>query len=139
MFIRNENFDLILIITVEDTDNWRRELARIAEMVGLMTPDEIVEMENRQKTPATPPQVPLSSSVRSANTTGQYSLQSGRWNETPKSANRCRSARRRTPLKLFAPDQLYCVDEHEREMWVRRIENNAFEERERQFACFRSH
>lgn len=127
---------------MEDTDNWRRELARIAEMVGLMTSDEIVEMENRKKTPATPPQVPLSSSVKSPNTTGQYSIQSGRWNETPKSASRCRSAaRRRTPLmKSSVPDHLYCVDEQEREMWVRRIDRQKRKRLLRDFdACFRSY
>jgi hypothetical protein len=104
---------------VEDTDNWRRELSRIAEMVGLVTPDELVDIESRKETPPTPVIVPASPSPKPAITTGQYSRQSGRWNETPKSAHRSRSFRRRTPLKSAGPDHLFCVDEQEREMWVR--------------------
>lgn len=106
---------------MEDTENWRRELARIGEMVGLVTTDEIVEIENRKASPAP---IPLSANGKSTSTSGQYSIQSGRWNETPKSANRCRSARRRTPMKPSVPDQLYCVDEQEREMWVRDRKTN---------------
>ena len=104
---------------VEDTDNWRRELTRIAEMVGLVTSDELINIESRKETPLTPLQTPVSAAIKSSNTTGQYSRQSGRWNETPKSACRSRSLRRRTPLKSFLPDHLFCVDEQEREMWVR--------------------
>jgi hypothetical protein len=84
-------------------------------MVGLVTSDELIEIESKRETPVTP----LSSSGKSPMTTGQYSRQSGRWNETPKSANRSRSAHRRTPLKPTVPDHLFCVDEYEREMWVR--------------------
>jgi len=88
-------------------------------MVGLVTPDELVEIENRKETPVTPQQTPLLSVNKSPITTGQYSRQSGRWNETPKSANRSRSLRRRTPMKSVVPNHLFCVDEQEREMWVR--------------------
>jgi hypothetical protein len=107
------------LILVEDTDNWRRELSRIAEMVGLVTPDELVDIESRKETPITPQQPQLLSVSKSPITTGQYSRQSGRWNETPKSANRSRSLLgRRTPFKFVAPNNLLCVDEQEREMWV---------------------
>lgn len=104
---------------MQDTDNWRRELARIGEMVGLVTSDELVDIETRKETPNTPQQVPAPSSAKAAITTGQYSRQSGRWNETPKSASRSRSLRRRTPLRSAALNNLYCVDEQDREMWVR--------------------
>jgi hypothetical protein len=102
---------------VEDTENWRQELARIAEMVGLVTADELAEIENRKETPI---QTPSSSPVvKSAVPIGQYSRQTGRWNETPKTASRSRSLRRRTPLHAIVPNHLFCVDEQEREMWVR--------------------
>lgn len=99
-------------VLVEDTEHWRRELARIAETIGLVTSDEMLEMENRKETP-------LTSSNKARPSTGHYSRQTGRWNETPQTANRCRSARRRTPLSAIVPNHLFCVDEHEREMWVR--------------------
>jgi len=88
-------------------------------MVGLVTPDELVDIESRKETPITPQQPPqLLSVTKSPITTGQYSRQSGRWNETPKSVNRSRSLGRRTPFKFVAPNNLLCVDEQEREMWV---------------------
>jgi hypothetical protein len=99
--------------------NWRRELAHIGEMVGLVTSDELIEIESRKETPPTPQYRVLSPRAKSAITTGQYSRQSGRWNETPKSANRSRSLRRPTSLKSSTPNQLQCVDEQEREIWVR--------------------
>jgi hypothetical protein len=90
-------------------------------MVGLVTPDEIVEIEGRKETPATPlPVLSSTPTTKSPKTTGQYSRQSGRWNETPKSAHRSRSLRRQTtPLRSAASNHLFCVDEQEREMWVR--------------------
>ncbi len=88
-------------------------------MVGLVTSDELVEIDSRKETPIIPQQPQLLSVNKSPITTGQYSRQSGRWNETPKSANRSRSAHRRTPMKSVASDNLFCVDEQEREMWVR--------------------
>ncbi|CAF4597437.1 unnamed protein product [Rotaria socialis] len=108
-----------------------RELARIAEMVGFVTSDDLVELENRKETPVTLPQIsattpapapitplPTSASKR-PKSSGQYSRQSGRWNETPKSANRIRSAAgRRTPFKSYLPNHLVCVDDQEREMWM---------------------
>ena len=103
---------LLCVVLVEDTENWRRELARIAETVGLVTSDELLEIETRKETPLTP-------TNRARPSTGQYSRQTGRWNETPKTGNRSRSARRRTPLSAAVPSHLFCVDEHEREMWVR--------------------
>ncbi|CAF1201324.1 unnamed protein product [Rotaria magnacalcarata] len=124
------SFSFFLVV---DTDNWRRELARIAEMVGFVTSDDLVELENRKETPVTLPQIsattpapvpvlttplPASASKR-PKSSGQYSRQSGRWNETPKSANRIRSASgRRTPFKSYLPNHLVCVDEQEREMWM---------------------
>jgi hypothetical protein len=87
-------------------------------MVGLVTPDELVEIESRKETPITPQQTPLLSVTKSPITTGQYSRQSGRWNETPKSANSSRSLRRRAPFKSVVSNNFLCVDEQEREMWV---------------------
>ncbi|CAF4535056.1 unnamed protein product [Rotaria sp. Silwood1] len=112
---------LIILFLVEDTDNWRRELARIAEMIGLVTPDELLEIENRKETPPSPSQLPSLSVSKTPSTTGQYSRQSGRWNETPKSTSRFRSSRRRTPLKSILPNHLFCVDEQEREMWMLQV------------------
>ncbi|CAF4089385.1 unnamed protein product [Rotaria sp. Silwood2] len=112
---------IFYLLLVEDTDNWRRELGRIAEMIGFVTPDELLEIENRKETPPSPPQLPLLSVSKTPTTTGQYSRQSGRWNETPKSASRCRSSRRRTPLKSILPNHLFCVDEQEREMWMLQV------------------
>ncbi len=112
-------FFISYLILVQDTENWRRELSRIAEMVGLVTSDELIEIDNRKETPVTPQQTPVSSVPKSAIKTGQYSRQSGRWNETPKSASRSRSVHRRTPVKSIVPSHLFCVDEQEREMWVR--------------------
>ncbi len=106
-----------MVISVADTENWRRELARIAEMVGLVTADELAEI-GHTKEPPPPPVSPIrKGSSRSAN--GMYSQRTGRWNETPKVISRSRSLRRRTPLSTIVPNHLFCVDEQEREMWVR--------------------
>jgi hypothetical protein len=93
-------------------------------MVGLVTPDELVDIENRKETPVTPQETPLLSVDKLPITTGQYSRQSGRWNETPtpKSASRSRSARRLRSARAAVPNNnnnLLCVDEQEREIWVR--------------------
>ena len=85
-------------------------------MVGLITPDELIDIEARKEPPLTP-------IFKSRPSTGQYSRQTGRWNETPKSnnGNRSRSAHRRTPMTTNSAqsNHMFCVDEHEREMWVR--------------------
>lgn len=78
-------------------------------MVGLVTSDEINEIENRKQTP----------SMKTPRTTGQYSRQSGRWNETPKSPSRSRLLSRRASRNSNVSNHLFCVDEHEREVWVR--------------------
>ena len=103
-------------LSVEDTENWRRELARIAEMVGLVTTDELAEIDHKKEPPATGSPLKRSSSTRSAS--GEYSQRTGRWNETPKTISRSRSLRRRTPLSAIVPNHLFCVDEQERELWV---------------------
>ncbi|CAF0797225.1 unnamed protein product [Rotaria sordida] len=110
---------IIYLLLVDDTENWRRELAHIAEMIGLVTSDELLEIENRKETPPSP--LPSLSVSKTPLTTGQYSRQSGRWNETPKSANRCRSSRRRTPFKSVLSNHLFCVDEQEREVWMLQV------------------
>ena len=51
--------------------------------------------------------------------TSQYSRVSGRWNETPKPSYRNRSLHQRTPVKPVSPNHLFCVNEEEREIWVR--------------------
>mgnify|MGYP007031383866 CR=1 FL=1 len=80
-------------------------------MVGLVTTDETPDISTRKSTPNTPV-------MRSASTTGQYSRQSGRWNETPKSANRSRLLNRRPSRQMHIPNQVMYVDEQEREVWV---------------------
>lgn len=92
-------------------------------MVGLVTSDELTEIETRKETPQ---QVPSSPNLKSTITLGQYSLQSGRWNETPKSASRSRSFHRQTSAKSMASNQLFCVDEQEREVWVRMNRTHLF-------------
>jgi hypothetical protein len=52
-------------------------------------------------------------------TNGEYSQRTGRWNETPRTISRSRSFSRRTPLSAIVPNHLFCVDEKEREIWVR--------------------
>lgn len=105
-------------MTVADTENWQRELARIAEMVGLVTADELQEIEHKKEPPRTASTSPIRKSPsRSAN--GEYSQRTGRWNETPKPISRSQSLRRRTPLSALVPNHLFCVDEQERESWVR--------------------
>jgi hypothetical protein len=84
-------------------------------MIGLVTSDELVEIETRKSTPQ---QVPLSPNAKSTLTIGQYSRQSGRWNETPKSAGRSRSLGR-SSAKSVVSNHVFCVDEQEREVWVR--------------------
>lgn len=90
-------------------------------MVGLITSDELLDVEDRKEKPSTPlqTQTRLSSARKTPITSGQYSRQSGRWNETPKCTSRCRSSYRRTPLRTASSNNVFCVDEQEREMWVR--------------------
>ncbi len=110
-----------MINSVADTENWRRELARIAEMVGLVTEEELAEIENKKESTPLSRSTSISptrkNSSKSAN--GEYSQRTGRWNETPKLSSRSRSLRRRTPLSSIVPNHLFCVDEKERETWVR--------------------
>ncbi|CAF2679816.1 unnamed protein product [Rotaria sp. Silwood2] len=101
---------------VEDTENWRRELSRIAEMVGLVTADELAEIEHKRE----PPSSPLKRTP-SKTSNGEYSQRTGRWNETPKTLSRSRSLRGRTPLSALIPNHLFCVDEQEREMWMLQV------------------
>lgn len=117
-----------LSILVADTEHWRRELTRIAEMVGLVTADELGQIEHKKETPPPPPTSssgPRTSSMsplrRSASksASGEYSQRTGRWNETPRPLTRSRSLNRRTPLSAIVPNHLFCVDEQEREVWVR--------------------
>jgi hypothetical protein len=107
-----------LINSVADTKNWRRELTRIAEMVGLVTEEELAKIEHKKE----PASLARSTSIlpsRKGSSNGEYSQQTGRWNETPKLLSRSRSSRRRTPLSSIVPNHLFCVDENERETWVR--------------------
>ncbi|CAF4331713.1 unnamed protein product, partial [Rotaria magnacalcarata] len=61
---------------------------------------------------------PTISAIR-ANSRLQLSTHLPKKKETPKSANRIRSASgRRTPFKSYLPNHLVCVDEQEREMWM---------------------
>lgn len=112
------------LILVADTEHWRRELARIAEMVGLVTADELAEIEHKKETPVsssgsrTSPMSPLRRSA-SKSASGEYSQRTGRWNETPRTLTRSRSLNRRTPLSAIVPNHLFCVDEQERELWVK--------------------
>ncbi|CAF3700741.1 unnamed protein product [Rotaria sordida] len=99
-----------------DTENWRRELSRIAEMVGLVTAEELTEIENKRKPSCSP-------LIRTPSKTGngEYSQRTGRWNETPKTLRRSQSSRGRTPLSALVPNHLFCVDEQEREMWMLQV------------------
>ncbi|CAF1293803.1 unnamed protein product [Rotaria sordida] len=99
-----------------DTENWRRELSRIAEMVGLVTAEELTEIENKRKPSCSP-------LIRTPSKTGngEYSQRTGRWNETPKTLRRSQSLRGRTPLSALVPNHLFCVDEQEREMWMLQV------------------
>lgn len=114
-------------ILVADTENWRRELTRIAEMVGLVTPDDITEIQEKKDVSHPPSPGPRTSSTsplrrsasKSAN--GEYSQRTGRWNETPRRLTRSRSLNRRTPLSAIVPNRLFCVNEQEREVWVSRF------------------
>jgi hypothetical protein len=85
-------------------------------MVGLVTSDELVDIQTRKETLQ---EASLSSTPKPMSTLGQYSRQSGRWNETPKSAKRSRSLRRQTSAKSVGSNEMFCVDEQEREVWVR--------------------
>lgn len=92
-------------------------------MVGLVTAEELEEIDKKKdSTPTTPPRssslLERRSSLRSSN--GEYSTQTGRWNETPRTISRSRSMRRRTPLSSIVPNHLFCVDEKEREAWVKK-------------------
>ncbi|CAF1144203.1 unnamed protein product [Rotaria sp. Silwood1] len=100
----------------EDTENWRRELSRIAEMVGLVTAEELADIEHKRE----PPSSPLKRTA-SKTSNGEYSQRTGRWNETPKTLSRSRSLRGRTPLSALVPTHLFCVDEQEREMWMLQV------------------
>jgi len=89
-------------------------------MVGLVTAEELAEIEHKEEPSAPRPTSTLpirKSPLKSAN--GEYSQRTGRWNETPKRLSRSRSLSRRTPLSAIVPDHLFCVDEQERETWVR--------------------
>ncbi|CAF2068886.1 unnamed protein product [Rotaria magnacalcarata] len=101
---------------IEDTENWRRELSRIAETVGLVTTEELAEIEHKKESTYSP--LRRSSSQR---TNGEYSQRTGRWNETPRTLNRSKSLRGRTPLSSLVPNHLFCVDEQEREMWMLQV------------------
>ena len=108
---------------MEDTEHWRQELSRIAEMVGLVTSEELAEIDVKkepvklQRTASSVTRSPGKSPLKSA--AGEYSERTGRWNETPRALSRSRSLNRRTPLSAIVPTHLFCVDEQEREMWVR--------------------
>ncbi len=92
-------------------------------MVGLVTTDQLAEIKHKKEPPA--PSSPRTSStstsrrspLKSAN--GEYSQRTGRWNETPRTISRSRSLYGRTPLSNIVPNHLFCVDEKEREIWVR--------------------
>jgi len=89
-------------------------------MVGLVTAEELSEIEHKKEPP--PPRSTSLSPIRkslSRSASGEYSQRTGRWNETPKVLSRSRSLRRPTPLSAIVPNHLFCVDEKEREMWVR--------------------
>ena len=87
-------------------------------MVGLVTADELAEIGHKKESVSS-----TSSFIRrspSKSTNGEYSQRTGRWNETPKTTlSRSRSTRGRTPLSALVPTHLFCVDEQERETWVR--------------------
>jgi hypothetical protein len=87
----------------------------------LVTVDELSEIEHKKETPASPKKssTPLKRSASTKSAYGEYSNRTGRWNETPKTISRSRSLRRRTPLSAIVPNHLFCVDEQEREIWVR--------------------
>ena len=117
---------------MEDTENWRRELTRIAEMVGLVTSEELEEIQLKKE----PVKLQRSSSgvARSPSKTsplksafGEYSERTGRYNETPRPLTRSRSLNRRTPLAAIVPTHLFCVDEQEREVWVSLLSKSLFQ------------
>jgi len=92
-------------------------------MVGLVTTDELSEIDHKKE--PSPPSLPRTSSTSTSrrsplkSTNGEYSQRTGRWNETPRTISRSRSFSRRTPLSAIVPNHLFCVDEKEREIWVR--------------------
>lgn len=83
-------------------------------MVGLVTTEDLSEIESRRESKGSPLR---RSSSKSAN--GEYSQRTGRWNETPKRLSRSKSLHGRTPLSAIVPNHLFCVDAQERELWVR--------------------
>lgn len=87
-------------------------------MVGLVTADELEEIEQK-KDVSRPSSISLNRKNSSRSSNGEYSQRTGRWNETPKLISRSRSLRRRTPLSGLVPNHLFCVDEQEREIWVK--------------------
>lgn len=90
-------------------------------MVGLVTSDELVELETKKessKLRRTPSATSKSTRASAKTSAGEYSTRTGRWNETPRVLSRSRSFNRRTPLSSIVPDHLFCVDEQEREIWV---------------------
>ena len=124
--MKKKNILLLTLISVEDTEHWRRELTRIAEMVGLVTAEDLAEIDPKKETNnlrRSPSAVSkLSEKTPLKSSFGEYSQRTGRWNETPKGLSRSRSLNRRTPLSAIVPNHLFCVDEQEREMWVRIID-----------------
>ncbi|CAF0786329.1 unnamed protein product [Didymodactylos carnosus] len=134
----------MMIIAFEDTENWRKELAHIAETVGLLTEDEMCDIQNRKEnkdlfhsnssllldiTNSNNQQQVRNSPNKNGSTTtppksaGQYSRNTGRWNETPRTLSRARTSlsRQRTALSSLVPNHLFCVDENEREMWMLQV------------------
>ncbi|CAF0879687.1 unnamed protein product [Didymodactylos carnosus] len=129
-----------------DTEAWRKELTRIAETVGLITEDEMCEIQNRKEaknlfrsntnllldmtnnnnqqqvrhSPNKNDGTTITTPLKSA---GEYSRSTGRWNEVPRTLSRARasSSRHRTPLSSIIPNHLFCVDENERETWMIQI------------------
>jgi len=111
---------------VEDTENWRRELTRMAEMVGLVTSEELDEIQLKkepvklQRSNSSVTKSPMKTSTMKT-AFGEYSERTGRYNETPRPLTRSRSLTRRTPLAAIVPSHLFCVDEQEREMWLLQV------------------
>ena len=92
-------------------------------MVGLVTTNELAEIEHKKEPSVhSPPRTAATSPSRRSplkSSKGEYSERTGRWNETPRPLTRSRSLNRRTPLSSIVPNHLFCVEEKEREIWVR--------------------
>jgi hypothetical protein len=117
--------------SVNDAEQWRRQLSSMASMIGLFTADELANngqqnpSANIQRTSSSVTRLVGRSSMKSSD--GEYSQRTGRWNETPRmttSRNRSSSSRCRT-LSGVTPSRLFCVGEQEREVWVG-IKHNFF-------------